>query len=84
LGECYAIRSRGFNYSELTFVGIMESDSGASPKPVYRYESEFGRADFSLHEILDASDSLLHCDDFTSSKLNRLSSFSYGLPSTST
>jgi hypothetical protein len=33
LGECNAIRSRGFSRSELTFVGIMESDSGAFPMP---------------------------------------------------
>jgi hypothetical protein len=33
LGECKAIRSRGFNHSELTFVGILKNDSGASYKP---------------------------------------------------
>jgi hypothetical protein len=36
LGECNAIRSRGFRHSELTFVGILESDSAASHKPVSR------------------------------------------------
>src|SRR6266566_5590832 len=34
-------------------------------------------------EPLDASNSRLHSEDFTSSKLNCLSSLSYGLPSTS-
>jgi hypothetical protein len=29
LGECNAIRNRGVNHSELTFVGILKSDSGA-------------------------------------------------------
>jgi hypothetical protein len=33
---------------------------------------------------LGASNSCLHSEDFTSSKLNCLSSLSYGLPSTST
>jgi hypothetical protein len=32
LGECNAIRSLGFGHGELTFVSILESDSGASPK----------------------------------------------------
>jgi hypothetical protein len=31
LGECNAIRSLGLGHSELTFVSILESDSGASP-----------------------------------------------------
>ena len=34
LGECNAIRSRGFGHSELTCVGILETDFGASHKPV--------------------------------------------------
>ena len=33
-GECNAIRSREFGHSELTFVAILQSDSGASQKPV--------------------------------------------------
>jgi len=37
LGECKAIRSRGFNHSELTFVGIVKSHSVASYKPSQRY-----------------------------------------------
>ena len=35
-------------------------------------------------ETLRVSNSRIHSEDFTSSKLNCLSSFSYGLPSTST
>ena len=34
LGECNAIRSRGFGHSELTCVGILETDCGASHKLV--------------------------------------------------
>jgi hypothetical protein len=34
LGECNAISSRGFGHSELTFVSILETDFGASHKPV--------------------------------------------------
>jgi hypothetical protein len=34
LSECNAIRSWGFGPGELTFVGFVESDFGASQKPV--------------------------------------------------
>jgi hypothetical protein len=39
LGECKAIRSRGFIRSELTFVGILKSDSVASYKARFRIVS---------------------------------------------
>jgi hypothetical protein len=39
LGECNAIRSRGFSHSELTFVRILESNSGAFHKPASRIAS---------------------------------------------
>src|ERR1700733_2198734 len=39
LRECKAIRSRGFNHSELTFVGNAESDSGTSYRPVSANQS---------------------------------------------
>jgi len=34
LGECNAIRSHGCGLGELTLVGILETDFGASHKPV--------------------------------------------------
>jgi len=34
LGECNAITSRGFGPSELTFVSALETEFGASHKPV--------------------------------------------------
>jgi hypothetical protein len=40
-GECKAIKSRGSNHSELTFVGILKSDPGASSKPVYEDSTHF-------------------------------------------
>jgi hypothetical protein len=34
LGECNAIKSRGFGHSELTSVGIFQTGFGTSRKPV--------------------------------------------------
>ncbi len=48
-GECNAIRSRGFGHSELTFEGIVESDSSTPPSPFldsFRLADEPGTTPF--------------------------------------
>jgi hypothetical protein len=34
LGECNAIRNRGFGHAELTFLNALETEFGGSHKPV--------------------------------------------------
>ncbi len=36
LGECNAIKSQGFGHGKLTFVSSLETEFGASHKPVSR------------------------------------------------